>query len=63
MSFSGINRLSFSWRVMQYPKEAVDYVVVHELAHIKHHNHGAEFYRLIESVMPDHKERRKIFKE
>ena len=62
-SCSGKNRLSFSWRVMQYPPEIVDYVVVHELAHIKHHNHGAEFYRLIGSVMPDHKERRKKLKE
>ncbi len=62
-SCSPKNRLSFSWRLMSYPCEIVDYVVVHELAHIKHHNHGADFYKLIESVMPDHKERRKKLKE
>ena len=62
-SCSAKNRLSFSWRVMQYPAELVDYVVVHELAHIKHHDHGRDFYALIESVMPDHKERRKKLKD
>ena len=62
-SCSGKNRLSFSWRVMQYPRELVDYVIVHELAHIKHHNHSAEFYAFIGSVMPDHRERRKKLKE
>ncbi len=55
-SCSAKNRLSFSWRTMQYPKDFVDYVVVHELAHIKHKNHGREFYSLIASVVPNYKE-------
>jgi predicted metal-dependent hydrolase len=62
-SCSAKNRLSFSWRLMRYPEAAVDYVVVHELAHIRHKNHGKEFYALIESYMPDYKERRKLLKE
>ena len=62
-SCSGKNSLSFSYRVMQYDRELVDYVIVHELAHIKHHDHSAAFYAFIESVMPDHKERRKKLKE
>ena len=37
---------------------AVDYVVVHELAHIAHHNHGPNFWALVERVMPDGKGRR-----
>ena len=61
-SCSGKNRICFSWRIMAYPKELVDYVVVHELAHIKHHDHSREFYRFVASVMPDHKERRKRLK-
>lgn len=56
------NGLCFSWRLMQYPKEAVDYVVVHELAHTVHKNHGRQFYRCIEEVMPDYRERRKLLK-
>lgn len=57
------NVICFSWRLMQYPEKAIDYVVVHELAHIKHKNHGKEFYECIEDVMPDYKERVKILKE
>ena len=62
-SCSGKNRLSFSWRLMQYPEAAIDYVVVHELAHIRHHDHSPAFYALIESVLPDHKERRALLKK
>ena len=62
-SCSGKNRLSFSWRLMAFPPEAVDYVVVHELAHIRHHDHSPAFYRFIESVMPDHKERRALLRK
>lgn len=62
-SCSAKNGLCFSWRLMQYPMEAVDYVVVHELAHIVHKNHGKAFYALIGSVLPDYPERRKLLKE
>ena len=62
-SCSGKNRLSFSFRLMDYPTEAVEYVVVHELAHIKHKNHGAEFYRLVASVLPDWQERRQMLRK
>lgn len=61
-SCSGKNRICFSWRVMEYPPELVDYVIVHELAHIKHHNHSRDFYGFVASVMPDHKERSKKLK-
>lgn len=56
-SCSGKNSLCFSYRLMRYPKEAIDYVVVHELAHIRHKNHGRDFYKCIAAVMPDYKER------
>ncbi|MEA4894916.1 MAG: M48 family metallopeptidase [Oscillospiraceae bacterium] len=62
-SCSAKNRLCFSFRLMGYPKEAVEYVVVHELAHIVHRNHGKEFYALIESVLPDYKERDRLLKK
>lgn len=61
-SCSGKNGLCFSWRLMAYPREAVDYVVVHELAHIKYHNHSREFYSLIAKYMPDYKIRQRILK-
>lgn len=62
-SCSGKNSLCFSWRLMQYPPEAIDYVVVHELAHIRHHDHSPAFYALIERYMPDWRERMKVLKE
>lgn len=56
-SCSGKNSICFSYRLMLYPPEAVDYVVVHELAHIKEKNHSARFYALVERYMPDYRER------
>ncbi len=61
-SCSGKNSLCFSWRLMDYQEAAVDYVVVHELAHIRHKNHGKAFYALIESILPDYRERMKLLK-
>ena len=62
-SCSAKNSLSFSWRLMDYPEEAIDYVVVHELAHIRHHDHSRAFYDLIASVMPDHAKRRALLRK
>lgn len=62
-SCSGKNRICFSWRLMQYPEEAIDYVVVHELAHIRHKDHSRAFYDCVAEVMPDWKDRRRLLKE
>jgi predicted metal-dependent hydrolase len=62
-SCSGKNKLCFSWRVMQYPVEAVDYVVVHELAHIRFKNHQKEFYDFVAFYMPDYKQRAEMLKK
>ena len=44
------------------PQAAIDYVVVHELCHIRHHDHSPAFYRLVESVLPDYKERERLLR-
>lgn len=62
-SCSGKNSLCFSWRLMEYPEEAVDYVVVHELAHIIHKNHGPDFWALVGQYMPDYKRRRALLRK
>ena len=62
-SCSAQNRLCFSWRLMDYPDAAVDYVVVHELAHIVHKNHGPRFWALVEQYMPDYRARRAMLRE
>ena len=59
-SCSGKNSICFSFRLMLYPEPFIDYVVLHELAHIKHHNHGKDFYALIEKYMPDWRKREKL---
>lgn len=61
-SCSGKNSICYSWLLMQYPAEAIDYVVVHELAHIIYKNHGKNFYKLIEKYLPDYKKREKLLK-
>ena len=48
---------------MQYPAAAIDYVVVHELAHIRHHDHSPAFYRFVASVMPDYKARAALLRQ
>lgn len=62
-SCSPKDRLCFSWRLMDYPEAAIDYVVVHELAHIRHKNHGPEFHAFVASVLPDHLERRRLLRD
>ena len=62
-SCNGKNSLCFSWRLMLYPSEAIDYVVVHELAHIRHHDHSAAFWRLVEQTMPDFRVRQRMLKD
>ena len=62
-SCSSTRNISFSYRLMLYPEEAIDYVVVHELAHIFEMNHSPSFYRIVESVLPDYKARRKLLKK
>lgn len=61
-SCSGKNGLCFSCYLMLYSEKAIDYVVVHELAHIKHHNHSEAFHNLVAKYLPDYKERIKELK-
>ncbi len=61
-SCSAKNSVCFSWRLMQYPPAAIDYVVVHELAHIAHKNHGRAFYACIARVLPDYPSRRALLR-
>lgn len=61
-SCSGRNGIAYSWRLMQYPQAAIEYVVVHELAHITHHDHSAAFWQRVAEFMPDYRERRALLK-
>ena len=59
-SCSGKNSLCFSCFLMNAPEAAIDLVVVHELCHIRHKNHGPAFYALLESVLPDYRQRKQL---
>ena len=61
-SCSSEGHICYSWRLMQYPPEVIDYVVVHELAHLKHMNHSPAFHALVAKYLPDHKARRALLK-
>jgi len=55
--------LSFNWKLMLAPPRVLDYVIVHELCHLKEMNHSQRFWELVESILPDYKEQRKWLKE
>jgi predicted metal-dependent hydrolase len=44
--------------LIRAPKECIDYVIIHELCHLKYHDHGSEYYRLLEGVLPDWEKRK-----
>jgi len=46
--------ISYCYRLVMAPPAVVDAVVIHELCHLAHHDHGAEFYRLVRELCPDH---------
>lgn len=62
-SCSAKGGLSFSWRLLRYPEAAIDYVVLHEVAHLVHLNHSRDFYRLIETHMPDYRQRKALLRQ
>lgn len=55
--------LNFNCLLMRTPDEIIDYVVVHELCHLKEMNHSPRFWAEVEKVIPDYKERRKWLKD
>ena len=62
-SCSAKKSLNFSWRLIMAADDVIDYVVVHELAHITEMNHSERFWAIVESVIPDYKERRAKLKD
>ncbi|HIA91577.1 TPA: M48 family peptidase [Candidatus Saccharibacteria bacterium] len=58
-SCSSVNNLSFNWRVLNLSPELQDYLIVHELAHIKQHNHSKQFWTEVARVLPDYRERKR----
>ncbi len=59
-SCSSKGNLSFNWKLVLKPEAALDYVVVHELAHRKEMNHSKGFWAIVEKELPDYRKRRAL---
>lgn len=57
-SCSPSGTISINWRLMLAPAHVMDYVIVHELCHLLHANHGPRFWKLVASVCPDYRQAR-----
>ncbi len=53
-------KITLNSKLIFYPKEAIEYVVVHEFAHFAHPDHSKAFWALVAEIMPDYKERKKL---
>jgi predicted metal-dependent hydrolase len=62
-SCSSTGVLRFNWRIAMAPVSIIDYVIVHELCHLKEKNHSREFWRQVSLAVPDYQKRRKWLKE
>ena len=62
-SCSAKNGVCFSWRIALLPPEASDYIIVHELAHIRVKNHGPRFYAEVAKILPDYRARIALLKQ
>ena len=62
-SCSGENAIHFTFRLLYAPKDVVEYVIVHELAHTKHHDHSKAFWAEVAKFVPDWKVKRAWLKQ
>ena len=62
-SCSAQNDLSFSFRLVMTPPPVIDYVIVHELSHIRHKNHSARFWSQVQKGIPEYRQIRRWLKE
>ena len=62
-SCSSKGNINLNWKLVMSPLPIVDYVVIHELCHMKEMNHSGKFWSLVEAVMPDYKVYKKWLKE
>ena len=61
-SCSSLGNINLNLRLVTLPQELQDYVMLHELCHLKYLNHGPQFHALLESVCPGHRELARLLK-
>ena len=62
-SCSRKKNLSFNWKLMMAPEPVIDYVIIHELAHLKEMNHSKKFWELVANYCPKWREHKKWLKQ
>jgi len=62
-SCSARGELSFSWRLILAPEAVLTYLVAHEVAHLRHRDHGPAFWALVRSLVPDADAQRRWLRE
>lgn len=55
--------LNFTWRLVMAPLDVIDYVVVHELAHLRVKDHSSKFWKLVLAIYPEYRKQRKWLRE
>jgi predicted metal-dependent hydrolase len=62
-SCSSDGRIRLNWRLIHFPLSIVDYVVAHELSHLREMNHSPRFWKTVESIFPEFREARKTLRQ
>ncbi|MBN1366321.1 MAG: M48 family metallopeptidase [Dehalococcoidales bacterium] len=62
-SCSRLGNLNFNWKIIMVPEMVIDYIVIHELCHLKRMDHSSEFWKLVKIYSPDYYQHRKWLKE
>ena len=56
-------KIYFNWRIIMAPVSVLDYIIVHEMSHLIQANHSPKFWKLVESIIPDYKDKKKWLKD
>ncbi len=62
-SCSALGNLNFNYKLLFLPRCLAEYIVVHELCHLRHLHHGADFWLEVAKIMPDYESRRQAIKD
>ena len=62
-SCSSKKNISFNYKLLYFDKKVIDYVIIHELCHLKEMNHSIKFWNLVEEIMPDYRIQKKRIRE
>ena len=62
-SCDSAGNILFNWRILMLPPVLIDYIIIHEFAHLVEMNHSSNFWEIVASIMPNWKENRELLKK